>query len=473
MYVLSSWKHVDILQPDLASYIDQEVHSVQTRQIRKEHAIEDIDELEIGNFDVFVNYLFMQQPIDQEWIAALKYLNSKYLFGIGSLPDSALDLCAANLERAQTSDYQGDEQSPPTAALLPNQAQEFQDGDFSILVVLFGRTASALTPLKYQAAVKDGQEATWVLAPESNLSRRLQETAVSAFEQIRGTEYLGYLTVNIRVAEASDTLLVTNVDPASRIFYPQDVSPWDSLTIAKTLPGGHAAFFEILLSARLARVPHYVMRNEGCARQHDRLARLYYTILDSTNVTENRLSPFVGKYDYNGTVLDCCSGSGEFARFAIEHGVKAKYSALDYSVEMTKLPFSKRLYEQPFILGPVQEVLASAPMHDHVVCFGSVHLLQPFDFVSTISQMFLRARKSVTFDVDDLSDTYINNFPDASSEKCWEKLEYNHNHTARIFRFGTPVGWKAVVYGERRYAYRSLVMKEEVYTHSFRFERLE
>ncbi|KAH6642798.1 hypothetical protein C7974DRAFT_110224 [Boeremia exigua] len=461
------------VQPDLASYINQEVHSVQTRQIRKEHAIEDIDELEIGNFDVFINYLFTQQPIDQEWIAALKYLNSKYLFGIGSLPDSALDLCAANLKRTGTSNCQGDEQFSPTAALLPNQSQEFQDGDYSILVVLFGRTASALTPLKYQAAVNDGQKAAWVLAPESSLSHRLQETAVSAFEQIRGTDYLGYLTVNIRVAEASDTLIVTNVDPASRIFYPQDVTPWDSLAIAKTLPGGHAALLEILLSARLARVPHYVMRNEGCARQHDRLARLYYTILDSTNVTENRLSPFVGKYDYNGTVLDCCSGSGEFARFAIEHGVKAKYSALDYSVEMTKLPFSKKLYEQPFILGPVQEVLASAPMHDHVVCFGSMHLLQPFDFISTISQMFLRARKSVTFDVDDLSDTYINNFPDASSEKCWEKLEYNHNHTARIFRFGTPVGWKAVVYGEKHYAYRSLVMKEDVHTHSFRFERLE
>jgi hypothetical protein len=63
MYVLSSRKHIDILQPDLASYIDQEVHSVQTRQIRKEHAIEDIDELEIGNFDVFVNYLVRPERI--------------------------------------------------------------------------------------------------------------------------------------------------------------------------------------------------------------------------------------------------------------------------------------------------------------------------------------------------------------------------------------------------------------------------
>ncbi|KAM3420960.1 hypothetical protein BST61_g4192 [Cercospora zeina] len=457
--------------PDVANYIDRERHSIETRRIRKEHAIEDIDDLEIGNFDVFVNYLFAQEPFDEEWVAALKYLNGKYLFGIGSLPDSALDLCSTSLKRSPTleSDHQADS---PVTVLPPCRAPPPQQGDYSVLVVLFGRTASALTPLEFKNN-EQGEEVTWKpITLESDLSNRLRAKAVSAFEQIRGNEYLGYLSASLRVDEVSKTITVTNMDPAPRLFYSQGASQLDTEVIVRSYPGGHAAFFEVLLSARLARVSHYILRNQGCARQHDRLARLYYTILDSTNVTHNRLSPFVGKYDYDGTVLDCCSGSGEFARFAIENGVQAKYSALDYSVEMTELPYSKKLYEQPFIIGPVQEVLASAPMHDHVVCFGSLHLLQPFDFVSTISQMFTRARKSVTFDVDDLSPTYIQNFPDASSEKCWEKLEYNHNNVALVFRFGVPYGWKAVVNGERRYAYRSLVMKEDVYTHSFRFERM-
>ncbi|EME40070.1 hypothetical protein DOTSEDRAFT_74811 [Dothistroma septosporum NZE10] len=460
------------VQPNLAKYIDPEVHSVQTRQIRKEHAIEDIDELEIGNFDVFVNFLFSQEPFDEEWAVALQYLNTKYLVGIGSLADSALDLCAKNMQRSQAPgppEY-ADSQASAAQGLLPSCSRNVQEGEYSVLVVLYGQTAFALTPLIYQSATESGREATWTPIPESDLSRRLETTAISAFEQIRGTEYLGYLSTVLRVDKKSDTITVSNIDPATRLFCPTEVSPFD-LHISQTIPGGHAAFFETLLSTRLARVPHYVTRNQGCARQHDRLARLYYTILDSTNVTYNRLSPLVGKFDYDGSVLDCCSGSGEFARFAIENGVRATYSALDYSVEMTELPYSKKLYEQPFIIGPVQEVLASAPMHDHVVCFGSLHLLQPFDFVSTISQFFLRARKSVTFDVDDLSETYIKNFPDASSEKCWEKLEYNHNNVARAFRFGVPLGWRAVVNGDRRYAYRSLVMKEDVHTHSFRFER--
>lgn len=391
--------------------------------------------------------------------------------GIGSLPNSALSLLEANLDKPSSSELNGHPSSPP--ALSTSNARGFQDGDFSVLVVLVGQTAFALTPLEYQGLAEDGQEAAWRLAPDSDVNERLKQSAVSAFQQIRGEEHLGYLCANLHVDKTSGAITVSNMDPAPRLFYSSGISPWDSEVIAKTYPGGHAAFFEVLISTRLSRIPHYVMRNQGCARQHDRLARLYYTILDSTNVTQNRLSPFVGKYDYNGTVLDCCSGSGEFARFAIEAGVQAEFSALDYSVEMTALPYSKKLYKQPFLIGPVQEVLTRAAMHDHVVCFGSLHLLQPFDFVSAISQMFLRARKSVTFDVDDLSQTYIQGFPDASSEKCWEKLEYNHNNVARVFRFGVPVGWRAVLNGERRYAYCSLLMKEDVYTHSFRFERIE
>lgn len=87
--------------------------------------------------------------------------------------------------------------------------------------------------------------------------------------------------------------------------------------------------------------------------------------------------------------------------------------------------------------------------------------------------MFLRARKSVTFDVDDLSETYSKGFPAASSEKCRGKLEYNHNNVSQAFRFGVPVGWRGVLNGWRRFAYRSLVMGEDVYTHSFRCEKIE
>ncbi|KAI0452900.1 hypothetical protein F5B21DRAFT_505809 [Xylaria acuta] len=126
-------------------------------------------------------------------------------------------------------------------------------------------------------------------------------------------------------------------------------------------------------------------------------------MLDSIDVTENHLSPFVGKYIYDGTVLGCCSGSGAFVRYAVDKGVSAKFLAADYSIEMTKPQDSKALYEEPILIGPIQEVLMQASVHDHVVRFGSFHLFKAFDFVSALRQSFLRTRKSVTFDVGDLS----------------------------------------------------------------------
>lgn len=397
----------------------------------------------------------------------MKYLNTRDLTGIGAISDTTLKALTDSVEKHK-SETNGTTNgvSASYKLTLPTATQTNQDGDFSALVVLFGQSSLALTPLEFK-------NNAWQLAEDSELAERIKTLAKTAFDEIHGEEYLGFAHVNVHVDTPSGDVSTTSIDLAPSFFLTKGSSPWDDQVIAKTFPGGHPAFIEALLSTRLCGIAQYAMRNKGCARQHDRLARLYWTVLDKTNVTHDRLSPFVGKFNYDGTVLDCCSGTGEFARFANEGGVKAKYSSLDYSVEMTNILGSKKLYEQPFIIGPMQEVLTKAAVHDHVVCFGSFHLLQPFDFLSAISQMFLRARKSVTFDVDDLSEGYISKFPDWSSEKAWEKLEYNHNNVENALRFGVPVGWKAVLPGERRFAYHSLLMKEDVYTRSFRFEKIE
>jgi len=139
---------------------------------------------------------------------------------------------------------------------------------------------------------------------------------------------------------------------------------------------------------------------------------------------------------------------------------------------MAELPSCKTLYEKPIMIGPIQEILTRAEMHDHVVCFGSFHLVNHTDFVSSLSQMFLRARRSVSFDVDDLSSAYIQGYMAVCDEQqgsSW--LDFNHN-VAAAMRFGVPPGWRAVVYNERRFAYHSPLMDEDVYTHSSRFESI-
>ena len=46
------------LKPQLHEYIDTKVHPIiETREIRKGHAVEDVDRLETGNWDLYINFL--------------------------------------------------------------------------------------------------------------------------------------------------------------------------------------------------------------------------------------------------------------------------------------------------------------------------------------------------------------------------------------------------------------------------------
>ncbi|KAI0472509.1 hypothetical protein F4859DRAFT_522405 [Xylaria cf. heliscus] len=493
------------LTPDFPAYIDANVHTIEIRKITQDRGIEDIDQLDEQGFDVYINYLFQKNAPSKDWIEVGKHLGLKAVPSIGALPASVLEALGdtsngtakGNTDKdssggpSESAQGLNGQSKTPRVSVYNTHEPDSGPGDFSVLVVQIGRTAVALTPIERRSPeahemhegvppdvdeAKVGStletEAEWQLVQDSDLVERLKTAAAQAFDSYRGAEYLAYMRVDLRVDSASGDVHAIRADPAPAIFYPRGTGPLDDLVIEETFPGGHQALFEVLLSTKLSEVPDFARRNQGCARQHDNAAGVYYKVLDSTNVTENRLGPFVGKYNYDGTVLDCCSGSGAFARYAVDKGVNAKYSAADYSIEMTKLPDSQALYEEAILIGPIQEVLMQASVHDHVVCFGSFHLFKPFDFVSALSQLFLRARKSVTFDVDDLSQTYIQGSAAAAGEKPWEKLDYNHNNIAAAVRFGVPHGWRATVYNEERFAYHSPLMKEDVYTRSYRFERV-
>ncbi|KAI0452901.1 hypothetical protein F5B21DRAFT_505810 [Xylaria acuta] len=60
---------------------------------------------------------------------------------------------------------------------------------------------------------------------------------------------------------ASGDALAIRANPAPAIFYPRGTGPLDDLVIGRTFPGGHQAFFEVLLSTKLAEVPDFARRN--------------------------------------------------------------------------------------------------------------------------------------------------------------------------------------------------------------------
>jgi len=76
------------------------------------------------------------------------------------------------------------------------------------------------------------------------------------------------------------------------------------------------------------------------------------------------------------------------------------------------------------------------------------------------------ARKSVAFDVDDVSQAYIDKIIDAYGEGL-----RNHNHIKAYKRFGTPPGWRKVV-EETRPLFYSPSNKLEVTGIVVRFEKL-
>lgn len=76
------------------------------------------------------------------------------------------------------------------------------------------------------------------------------------------------------------------------------------------------------------------------------------------------------------------------------------------------------------------------------------------------------ACKSVTFEIDDLDETYIQEIKQKHGD-----LTFNANHVQAVEEFGIPKGWKRV-YNERQFLYSSPIIKTDVYGYAMWYERL-
>ncbi|TKW51333.1 hypothetical protein CTA1_10988 [Colletotrichum tanaceti] len=67
----------------------------------------------------------------------------------------------------------------------------------------------------------------------------------------------------------------------------------------------------------------------------------------------------------------------------------------------------RKYYKQPIHLEPIEEFIMTADPHDHIACFNSLHYLSPVFFTAVLSRMFMLARKSVSFEVDDMPREHV------------------------------------------------------------------
>lgn len=166
---------------------------------------------------------------------------------------------------------------------------------------------------------------------------------------------------------------------------------------------------------------------------------------------------------------------------------KVYVHGVDISTRMLNAPWCVRYYDstqQGFIqdtlvdpnaswlqhaveTGAAKSYSLSGPVVDHITCFGALHFLNPTEFDAVLSRMFILARRSVMFDVDDLCPVYIQHVLKSVGEGF-----RHYNHMATYRKFETPPGW-AKVMEEEAVLYHSPNVGVDVSGVYVRFERMD
>lgn len=174
---------------------------------------------------------------------------------------------------------------------------------------------------------------------------------------------------------------------------------------------------------------------------------------------------YFSQYSYHGTVLDLACGTGGIGMLIKKAGNNANIHGIDISPLSLRTEQVKRHYATTAV-GLLQDAIMGEGQYDHIVCFGALHFLTRVQFNAAIARMFMLARKSVAFDVDDVSQEYIDKIIEAYGEGL-----RNHNLIKAYHRFGIPPGWRKVV-EETRPLFYSPSNKLEVNGIVVRFERI-
>ncbi|KAK2591912.1 hypothetical protein QQS21_010386 [Conoideocrella luteorostrata] len=118
-------------------------------------------------------------------------------------------------------------------------------------------------------------------------------------------------------------------------------------------------------------------------------------------------------------------------------------------------------------MGPLEEQVMGAGEFDHFICFGALHFLDRVTFNAVLSRIFMLARKSISFNIDDLDDFYL----DMVRKK---RVEFflNTNHMQTLKDVALPMGWRVAYQSERQWLYRSPSTLSDVFGILVRFERI-
>ncbi|KAI1001782.1 hypothetical protein K3495_g6419 [Podosphaera aphanis] len=306
----------------------------------------------------------------------------------------------------------------------------------------------------------------YALMEEEPAQSNVKNAALKAFKSYNIAGSAGWARINMRLGRSTGKVFIIEINSIPQIFYPSDKLSSDDLAVYR-LPGGHAAFFDTLLTTKQSQMRIKAPKYKRLAAMFNASATDYQAWLFQSDVFYFKLmSFFIYKYDFTGSVFDVACGGGIFGKLLHNHGIKAAVNGLDISEKMSQPAAIDGHYDTPVLLGPMQELIMEIGMQDHIVCFGALHFLDRVEFNAVLVQIFLLARKSVTFEVDDLDDHHINDFTSPNRELCFSS---NNIQASRLF--GIPEGWEKVC--DMKYPiYTSMYTGREIMGIWYRFEKI-
>ncbi|EWC47446.1 hypothetical protein DRE_00414 [Drechslerella stenobrocha 248] len=408
------------------------------------------------NYDLYMNFLpWHLQGSDN--IATVNFAGI-YVESLGApvigIPSQILDSCRTN---------------PSSNILHQNftseQGEDLGD-EYACMVVELIDTPVALSPVLRRSGT--------ILKSSSNSSlynsiRRLAEETFST----RNLHGCPWCTILI-CATNDGNLALTGINLLPQIFLPSTGQPSsiEDYTIRTSFPGSYRAFINSLIASCFLKRESSLETPQDIGQEYDKVAPNYDAV--TSGIYHDHVGKIVTKYNYDGLVLDLACGTGFVARFNGEaQGLKAgdnsnasKFIGIEVSAQMRTECLRHGWYKK-ILLGPIQRVLvAYTNPVDHITCIGALHYLDTNELSLVLSRAFQLASCSVTFTVDEITDSY-------KSAQSLRGLAHmgGLNHLGEVEAYGTPEGWK-LADRWRHLGWNSPSTGHEIYTSIFRFERL-
>ena len=312
----------------------------------------------------------------------------------------------------------------------------------------------------------DKSNIQYAFTTDAKLKAAVLQAAVGAFKSAGMSPGGAWARVDMRIDAVTDQVYVLEVNPFPCIFCPIGNTFGDDLVVRQTFPGSHIAIMNIMVATH--RIQHGVPATQypSIVNMRDSIAA-YYDKTSRTKPLKVKIAQNAKAFNWIGTVLDLGCGAGHLGELLHAAGSASDIVGVDLSPGMTAAASVQKFYRQPVIIEPVQDFIFRGleESYDHVACYSTMHFFDIRTCTAVIARMFMLARKSVSFEIDDLSPEYLEGFSKYADGR-WS----NWNNTCVGRRFPTPKGWRKVQ-DEYGYLYHSVHLNLDVHGRFFRYEK--